>query len=154
MPHDRRQEVSSRREAVSMLVASTAVLVIVVGAAYLVNKGTPQPKFFVVAGIVYAVILAVSVRGMARGGRWLYQIADGRVRVERPGEAEPVLDLPVEGVVGIHKRYGRKTQSYYLVDPSGEEHKVPEHGKMHVGLLRTLRERIPDLAETRESKRR
>ena len=153
MTDEYRKESSVRKSSITMLIVSTIVLVIVMAIAPIINKGTPPPKFFIIASVVYGIILAISIRAIAKGGRWLYLIADGRVRVEKPCETEASLDLAIEDVVGIHKRLGRKTQSYYLVDGSGERYKVPEHDKMHAGLLSALREIKPGLEETKESKR-
>ena len=113
MSEDYQQESSVRKSSISMLIVSTVVLIIVMVIAPMINKGTPPPKFFVISSIVYGIILAISIRGIVKGGRWLYQIANGRIRVEKPCETEASLDLAIEDVVGVPKRLGKKTQSYY-----------------------------------------
>lgn len=147
------QSASARKDAISMIVVGTVVCGIVVAIAAFLNKGTPPPKFFFIAGGIYAVLLAISIRGIATGGWWHYQISEGRIRVKVPNQDEAMIDLAVDEVVGIHKRLGKKNQSYFLVDRDGEKHKVPEHNHMHTGLLAALREMSAGLEETQEKKR-
>lgn len=152
MTEEYRQEASTRKESITMLVVSTIVLVIVMVVAPMINKGTPPPKFFIIASIVYGIILAVSIRGITKGGRWLYQITDGRVRVERPNEAEPVIDVALDQILGLHRKVGKKIVVHYLVDQSGEKHRIPEHNKMDVRLRQAIQKRRPEIKKTREIK--